>query len=73
MFFYLYLFIKNRKITFEMIIITLVFSSAVLQALVTFGNNSRFCFPFEFAMIVVVFLFVKNHIKRPKFLNNYLQ
>lgn len=73
MFFYLYLFFKNRKITFELIIITLVFASAVLQALVTFGNNSRFSFPFEFAMIVIVLLFVKNHVKFPKFLNKYLQ
>jgi 4-amino-4-deoxy-L-arabinose transferase-like glycosyltransferase len=68
-FFYLYLFIKNRKITFELMIITLVFSSAVLQALVTFGNNSRFCFPFEFSMIVIVLLFVKNYVKLPKSLD----
>jgi hypothetical protein len=73
MFFYLYLFFKNRKITFELIIIALVFASAVLQALVTFGNNSRFSFPFEFAMIVVVLLFVKNHVKLSKSLNKYLQ
>lgn len=73
MFFYLYLFFKNRKITFEMIILALVFASGILQAIVTFGNNSRFCFPFEFAMIAVVFLFVKNHIKSPKSLNKYLQ
>lgn len=72
-FFYFYLFLKNRRITFELIIIALVFSSSVLQALVTFGNNSRFSFPFEFVMIVVVLLFVKNHIKIPKFLNKYLQ
>ncbi len=68
-FFYFILFLKNRKITFELMIITLVFSSAVLQALVTFGNNSRFCFPFEFSMIVIVLLFVKNYVKLPKSLD----
>lgn len=34
---------------------------SVLQALITYGTNSRFSFPFEFLMIMVVTLIIKNN------------
>ena len=52
--------------------VVVVFAGSVLQGLVTCAND-RFSFPFEFAMIVVVLLFVKNYVTLPKFLNTYLQ
>lgn len=58
--FYLFKAIKDRKITFELITVTIIFSASVLQAIVTFGNNSRFSFPFEYLMIIVVLIFSKS-------------
>lgn len=52
--------IKNRKITIEFTLMAFVFSASILQALVTYGTNSRFSFPFEFMMIFLVFCFLKE-------------
>lgn len=45
---------------------------SVLQAITTYGTNSRFSFPFEFIMFLVLLLFVKDNlhfIKIKKFLS----
>ncbi|MGV3460865.1 MAG: phospholipid carrier-dependent glycosyltransferase [Flavobacterium sp.] len=52
--YHLYLWFRNRKITPMFIIVCLVLATSVLQAVATYGNNSRFSFPFEFMMIAVV-------------------
>lgn len=57
---YLLSFLKNRKITFELMVITIVFTASVLQAIVTYGTNSRHSFPFEYLMVFVVFMFLKS-------------
>lgn len=67
--FYVYRFFKSKFITNELIIVTIVFATSVLQGLITYGTNSRYSFPFEYLMILVVLLFVKNHIKFPRFLS----
>ncbi|NDI99875.1 hypothetical protein GWA97_12365 [Flavobacterium sp. LaA7.5] len=54
--YHLLLFIKNRKITAELIIVVLVFATSIMQAMVTFGTNSRFSYPFEFLMIIGLLL-----------------
>ncbi len=54
--FYLFRFLKDRKITFELVAISIVLAASILQAIVTFGNNARFSFPFEYLMIFVVFM-----------------
>ena len=62
--------IWNRKITAEFILFMTVFSASILQALVTYGTNSRFSFPFEFIMIFLVMIYIKNRsylIKHKKF------
>lgn len=66
-------FFRFRKITFELVIVTLVFTASVLQGIVTYGTNSQYSFPFEFLMIIVVFLFLKKEIKLPRRLNTFLQ
>ncbi len=67
--FYLVTFIKNRRVTHEFMIVTVVLVTAVLQAIVTFGTNSKYSFPFEFFMVAVVLLFVKKNFFRSKHLN----
>lgn len=71
--FYIFQFLRKRKITPEIVIITIVFSGSLLQGLVTFGTNVKYSFPYEFLMIFVVLLFVKKHIKLPNNLNKFLQ
>lgn len=56
-------FIKNRKFTFEIIITTIILATSILQAINTFGTNSRYSYPFEFLMIIVVLLQFKNIYK----------
>ena len=71
--FYFYKFFKNKIITNEFILVTIVFFTSVLQGLITYGTNARYSFPFEYIMILVGILFIKNHIKLPKFLSTFLQ
>ncbi len=52
--------IKTKQIAISFILCMVVFSASILQALATYGTNSRFSFPFEFIIIFVVFLFIKE-------------
>ena len=71
--FYIYKFLKNRVITNELIIVAIIFTTSILQGLITYGTNSRYGFPFEYLIILIVILFIRNTIKLPRFLSNYLQ
>lgn len=59
-FYYLYDLIKNRKINEVMILLAFIHTAAILQALVVYGTNAKYAFPYEFFMIVVVLLFLKE-------------
>ena len=59
-FYYLYDLIKNRKINAVMILLAFIHATAILQALVVYGTNAKYAFPYEFFMIVVVFLFLNE-------------
>jgi len=58
---YIFIFLKNRLFTIELLLILIVLSTAILQALVVYGSNARYGFPFEFIMITIVTLFIKNN------------
>lgn len=49
-------FLKDRIITTSVVLSTLILAASILQAAVVYGTNSRFSFPFEFLMLIVVFL-----------------
>src|SRR5690606_9236972 len=51
---YIILFIRKRKVTFELVVVTFILATSVLQAVVTYGTNSRYSYPFEYLMIIVV-------------------
>jgi hypothetical protein len=55
-------FFKNRIITFEFITVIIILTTSVLQALVTYGNNSRFSYPFEFLIIILFLSFVRKYV-----------
>jgi 4-amino-4-deoxy-L-arabinose transferase-like glycosyltransferase len=71
--FYVVKFLWNRKISMELIIVTVVFTTSLLQGLVTYGTNAKYSFPFEYLMIIVVLLFLKNNVTLPRFLSTFLQ
>lgn len=56
------LFYKSKTISFEFIVVLTVFTTSVLQALVTYGNNNRFSYPFEFLMIIIVLSYFKKMV-----------
>lgn len=60
--YYIYKFFKNKICTNEIIIVAIVFGNSVLQAIVTFGTNDRYSYPYEFIMIILVLLFIKTEI-----------
>lgn len=58
---YIFMFFKNRLFTIELLLILIVLSTAIFQALVVYGSNARYSFPVEFIMITIVLLFIKNN------------
>jgi hypothetical protein len=66
-------FLKNKKVTITFMLTMFVFSNSILQAIATYGDNNRYSFPFEFIMIIVVFLFIREKNLLPKLLNTLLQ
>ena len=54
--------LKNIKLSISSQLSLLVLAASVLQALVTYGTNSRFSFPFEFIMVFVVITFIQQKI-----------
>ena len=66
--YYIVRYLKNGKITFEIVVVTTVFAASVLQAIVTYGTNARYSFPFEFLIIIIVLMFLRE--KGIKFLKS---
>lgn len=52
--------IKNRTMDMGFIIMSVIFIASILQALLTYGTNNRFSFPFEFLIIISVLLYFKE-------------
>lgn len=71
--FYIFKYLKQRKVTIELVIVVVIFTTSLLQGLVTYGTNSKYSFPFEFLMIILVLLFIKNHVRFSNRLNKILQ
>lgn len=46
--------IRNGKISIDLIWSIVILTTSILQALVTYGTNSRFSYPFEMIMIIIV-------------------
>lgn len=59
-FYYLYDLIKNRKINNVMLLLAFIHAAAILQALVVYGTNAKYAFPYEFFMLVVILLFLRE-------------
>lgn len=58
--FYLIQFLKDKVITTELVVVVLVFSTSILQGLITYGTNPRYSFPFEYMMLTTIALFIKK-------------
>ncbi|MEO4004664.1 hypothetical protein [Flavobacterium sp. CAU 1735] len=53
-------FFIRKTITKDLFFSVIIHTTALLQAMVTYGNNSRFSYPFEFLMVITVMLFFKR-------------
>lgn len=56
----LFSFFKDRHFSPEIIITTIIVTTSLLQAFSTYGTNSRFSYPFEFMMVIVVLMQIKK-------------
>lgn len=59
-----WLYLSKKKLTPAIMITLVVFAVSILQALVTYGTNSRFSFPFEFLIIASVLLTLGTIFKK---------
>lgn len=59
--YYIYRFVVDKKVKKDTLLFFIVFSASVLQAMVTYGSNSRYSFPLEFIMIITVTYFFVKH------------
>lgn len=59
-FYYLYDLFKSRKINSVMVLLAFIHAAAILQAAVTYGTNAKYAYPYEFFMLVVILLFLKE-------------
>lgn len=71
--FFVFRFFKKRKITFEIVAVTIIFAGSLLQGIVTYGTNVKYAYPYEFLMIIVVLLFFKKEVKLPRRISTFLQ
>lgn len=55
---YLYRFFKQRTVTPQVLIYAVVMAAALAQALIVYGTNSRFSFPFEVLIVISVLMSV---------------
>ncbi len=64
----IYLFFKNKCTNYDvnLFIICIVLSASLAQALVAFGNNSRFCYPYFALIVYFVMLNLNNRLKKIK-------
>ncbi|PNQ73733.1 hypothetical protein C1T31_05205 [Hanstruepera neustonica] len=53
--------IVNRQVDITFILVSFVMVPALLQAMVTYGTNDRYSYPFDFMMFFVVLLFVRQN------------
>lgn len=71
--FYFIKFLRDKKIEIELLIVSTVFATSVLQGIITYGTNAKYAYPFEYLMIIVLLLFVKKYVRFSKRLNKILQ
>lgn len=65
--------IRKRMAKPQLIISIIVFTTSVLQAMITYGTNSRFSFPFEMLIILAVILNIKSiRIKNKRLIQSQL-
>lgn len=64
--------IRKRELSYQFIIAVIIFTASVLQALITYGTNSRFSFPFEILMVISVILTLRGSLYKRMLYIDYL-
>jgi len=57
---YIIRYIKNKKFTPELLLYKIIFACSILQAIVVYGTNAKYSYPFEYMMIILVVLECKR-------------
>lgn len=68
--FYIYLFFVKKVINFQTVFSVLIWCISLLQALSTYGTNGKYCFPFEYLIVFVVLLFVRDYVLNSRLIWN---
>lgn len=69
--FYIYLFLAKKVINFQTIFSILIWSISILQAIITYGTNGKYCYPFEYLIVFIVLLFIRDYFYNSQFSNRF--
>lgn len=58
---YIIRYFKKKQLTPKLLLYKIIFACSVLQAVVTYGTNAKYSYPFEYMMIVLVFVEIKRN------------
>lgn len=58
--------LRRKEVSFQLIAIAVILSASILQAMMTYGTNSRFSFPFEMIMVICVVLELQLRLLKQK-------
>lgn len=58
---YIIQYFKNKKLTLELLLYKIIFASSILQAIVTYGTNAKYSYPFEYMMIILVLIELRRN------------
>ncbi|GGD25812.1 glycosyltransferase family 39 protein [Flavobacterium orientale] len=58
---YIIRFFKTKQLTTEILLYKIIFASSILQAIVTYGTNAKYSYPFEYMMVILVLLELKRN------------
>lgn len=70
--FYIYLFLSKKTLNFQTIFSILILLISILQALTTYGTNGKYCFPFEYLIVFIVIVFVRDYVLNNNFNHQFL-
>lgn len=68
--FYIYMLLVNKMFNFQTIFSALIWCISILQALTTYGTNGKYSFPFEFLIVFILLLFVRDYILNSNLIGN---
>lgn len=60
--FYIYMLLVKKMFNFQTIFSIVIWCISILQALSTYGTNGKYSFPFEYLIVFILLLFVRDYV-----------